>query len=466
MSATADPALPSFAGAPFLADPALRRVVAAITADGDAAGVAGGSASDAVRLVGGTLSDVVRLVGGTVRDAVLGEPMDGDIDLATPLLPQVVSERARAAGLKVVPTGIAHGTVTVVADGRPFEVTTLRRDVATDGRRAEVAFGGDWLEDAQRRDFTMNAMSLAPDGTLHDPVGGYADCLARRVRFIGIADERIREDYLRILRFFRFHARFGAGAPDAEGLHAVTRNLAGLQQLSAERVAQEMRKLVQATGAAPTLGFMAECGVLDRVLAGVPRLVRFARWVEIVRATGTALAPAPALVALSTFVPEDVERLAARLKLSGAERTRMVAAEAARRKIGGLMADGKPEGANGRFSDAKLADGQALEASGDIDASDGHAARVLLYRLGPAAWRDGVALAWADAAAAPDDAGWRSLLALPERWTAPRLPLAGRDLIAAGLPAGPELGRRLAELEARWIASDFTLTKTELLAGQ
>ena len=232
MSAAADPALPSFAGAPFLADPALRRVVAAITADGGE----------------------VRLVGGFVRDAVLGEPMDGDLDLATPLLPEIVSDRARAAGLKVVPTGIDHGTVTVVADGRPFEVTTLRRDVATDGRRAEVAFGSDWLEDARRRDFTMNAMSLSPDGTLHDPVGGYADCLARRVRFIGVADERIREDYLRILRFFRFHARFGSGAPDGEGLHAVTRNLSGLQQLSAERIAQEMRKLVQAAGAAETLG--------------------------------------------------------------------------------------------------------------------------------------------------------------------------------------------------------------------
>lgn len=424
MSADADPALPSFAGAPFLADPALLRVVEAITADGGE----------------------VRLVGGFVRDAVLGDPMDGDLDLATPLLPEIVSERARAAGLKVVPTGIEHGTVTVVAEGRPFEVTTLRRDVATDGRRAEVAFGSDWLEDARRRDFTMNAMSLSPDGTLHDPVGGYADCLARRVRFIGIADERIREDYLRILRFFRFHARFGTGAPDGEGLHAVTRNLSGLQQLSAERIAQEMRKLVQAAGAAETLGFMAECGVLDRVLAGVPRLVRFARWLDLVRATGTALAPAPALVALSTFVPEDIDRLAARLKLSGAERTRMAGAEAARRAIAGQMA-----------SDGKLTDGEGL-------ASDGHAARVLLYRLGPAAWRDGVLLAWADAGM-NDDAWWRALLSLPERWTAPHFPLAGRDLLATGLPAGPVLGRRLADAEARWIASDFTLTKAELLAG-
>jgi tRNA nucleotidyltransferase/poly(A) polymerase len=450
MSAAADPSLPSFAGAPFLADPALRRVVAAIIADGSE----------------------VRLVGGFVRDAVLGEPMDGDLDLATPLLPEVVSERARRAGLKVVPTGIEHGTVTVVADGRPFEVTTLRRDVATDGRRAEVAFGSDWLEDARRRDFTMNALSLSPDGTLHDPVGGYADALSRRVRFIGVADERIREDYLRILRFFRFHARFGTGAPDAEGMHAVTRNLSGLQQLSAERIAQEMRKLVQATGAAATLAFMAECGVLDRVLAGVPRLVRFARWLDIVRATGTALAPAPALVALSTFVAEDVERLAARLKLSGAERTRMAAAEAARGEIGGLLAgaDGEPAGADGGSADATLIDGQAHEAGDGADgsdghASDGHAARVLLYRLGPAAWRDGVALAWADAGAAADDAGCRRLLALPERWTAPTFPLAGRDLLAAGLPAGPELGRRLADAEARWIASDFTLTKAELLAG-
>ncbi len=420
---SADPALPSFAGAPFLDDPALRRVVEAITADGGE----------------------VRLVGGFVRDAVLGEPMDGDLDLATPLLPEVVSERARSAGLKVVPTGIEHGTVTVVADGCPFEVTTLRRDVATDGRRAEVAFGSDWLEDARRRDFTMNALSLSPDGTLHDPVGGYADALSRRVRFIGVADERIREDYLRILRFFRFHARFGTGAPDGEGLHAVTRNLSGLQQLSAERIAQEMRKLVQATGAAATLGFMAECGVLDRVLAGVARLVRFARWLDLVRATGTAIAPAPALVALSTFVPEDVERLSARLKLSGAERTRMAEAEEARRAIAGLVA-----------SAGTSADGDGLPA-------DGHPARVLLYRLGPVAWRDGVLLAWADAGAATDDAGWRTLLSLPERWTAPRFPLAGRDLMAIGLPAGPELGRRLANAEARWIASDFTLTKAELL---
>lgn len=425
---SADPSLPSFAGAPFLADPALRRVVEAVTAEGGE----------------------VRLVGGFVRDAVLGEPMDGDLDLATPLLPEVVSERARAAGLKVVPTGIDHGTVTVVANGRPFEVTTLRRDVATDGRRAEVAFGSDWLEDARRRDFTMNALSLAPDGTLHDPVGGYPDCLARRVRFIGVADERIREDYLRILRFFRFHARFGTGAPDGEGLHAVTRNLSGLQQLSAERIAQEMRKLVQATGAAETLGFMAECGVLDRVLAGVPRLLRFARWVEIVRATGTAIAPAPALVALSTFVPEDVERLATRLKLSGAERTRMAEAEVARRAIGSHMAG------EGQQTD---------QGAGGDGVADGHAGRVLLYHLGPAAWRDGVLLAWSDAGAAADDAVWLRLLSLPDRWSAPRFPLAGRDLLAAGLPAGPELGRRLADAEARWIASDFTLTKAELLAG-
>jgi tRNA nucleotidyltransferase/poly(A) polymerase len=416
----APPALPSFAGAPFLADPALRRVVEAITAEDGA----------------------VRLVGGFVRDAVLGEPMDGDLDLATPLLPEVVSERARAAGLKVVPTGIEHGTVTVVADGRPFEVTTLRRDVATDGRRAEVAFGTDWRQDAERRDFTMNALSLSPDGTLHDPVGGYADCLARRVRFIGVADERIREDYLRILRFFRFHARFGSGAPDAEGLHAVARNLDGLPRLSAERIAQEMRKLLLAARAADTLVVMAECGVLDRVLAGVPRLVRFARFVDVVRATGTALAPAPALTALAVFVPEDVERLAARLKLSGAERTRMAEAEAAAAAIGGLIA-----------------------ADGGGGGADGRAARALLYRLGPAAWRDGVLLAWTDAGAAADDAGWRSLLSLPERWTAPRLPLAGRDLLAAGAAPGPDLGRRLAEAEARWIASDFTLTKAELIGA-
>jgi poly(A) polymerase len=408
-------ALPSFAGAAFLADPGLTRVVAALTAGGDE----------------------VRLVGGSVRDAVLGEPMDGDLDLATPATPDVVSALARRVGLKVVPTGIAHGTVTVVAAGRPFEVTTLRRDVATDGRRAEVAFGGDWVEDARRRDFTMNAMSLSPDGTLHDPVGGYPDCLARRVRFIGVADERIREDYLRILRFFRFHARFGSGEPDAEGMHAVARNVDGLPRLSAERIAQEMRKLLVAARAAETLGSMAECGVLDRVLAGVPRLVRFARFVDVCRGTGGAIEPVPALVALAAFVAEDVERLAVRLKLSGAERGRMAAAEAASR---GITAIG----------------GAAIGA---------REARVLLYRLGAPAWRDGVRLAWAGAGADIDDAGWRALLTLPDRWAAPRFPVAGRDLLAAGVPPGPDVGRRLAELEARWIASDFTLTKSELLAS-
>jgi len=421
---SAEAPLPSFAGAAFLAQPAFRRVVAALAVDGDE----------------------VRLVGGSVRDAVLAGVghaalQEGDLDLATTATPDVVSARARAAGLKVVPTGIAHGTVTVVVDRRPFEVTTLRRDVATDGRHAEVAFGRDWTEDARRRDFTMNAMSLSPDGVLHDPVGGHADCLARRVRFIGVADERIREDYLRILRFFRFHARFGSGEPDAEGLHAVTRNLDGLPRLSAERIAQEMRKLVVAPGAAETLASMAECGVLDRVLAGVPRLGRFARFAAICRAGGADVEPSPALVALAVFVAEDAGRLAARLKLSGAERERMVAAEAAVRPLSRAGAT----------------------ASGDVTA-DAAAARVLLYRLGAAAWRDGTRLAWADAGAAADDAVWHARLTLPDRWPPPRLPVAGRDLLNAGVAPGPEVGRRLAALEARWIASDFALTRAELLA--
>ena len=202
-----------------------------------------------------------RVVGGAVRNALLGLP-HGDIDIATTALPAEVTRRAQAAGFKAVPTGVDHGTVTVVIEGRPFEVTTLREDVETFGRHATVKFGRDWKRDAQRRDFTMNGLSLSPDGEVHDHVGGVADLKARRVRFIGDAATRIAEDYLRILRFFRFHAYYGEGHPDAEGLHAVIAARAGLEQLSRERVRMELMKLLLAPHAVPVLAVMAEAGLL------------------------------------------------------------------------------------------------------------------------------------------------------------------------------------------------------------
>ena len=208
-----------------------------------------------------------RVIGGAVRNALLGEP-HGDTDIATTAPPSEVIRRAEAAGFKAVPTGIEHGTVTVVGAGRPFEVTTLREDVETFGRRAKVAFGRDWKRDAERRDFTMNALSLSRDGTLHDYVGGLADIEARRVRFIGDAGRRIAEDYLRILRFFRFHAAYGEGVPDPEGVAACIEARAGLEQLSRERVRMEALKLLIAKHAVPTLALMTETGLLEQVLGG------------------------------------------------------------------------------------------------------------------------------------------------------------------------------------------------------
>ncbi|HKY87679.1 MAG TPA: CCA tRNA nucleotidyltransferase, partial [Pseudorhodoplanes sp.] len=202
-----------------------------------------------------------RVVGGAVRNALLGEPI-GDIDVATTALPADVIKRAQAQGFKTVPTGIDHGTVTVVIEGRPFEVTTLREDVETFGRKARVSFGRDWKRDAERRDFTINALSVARDGTIHDYTGGLADLETRRIRFIGDPAARIAEDYLRILRFFRFHAHYGEGLPDAAGYHACVAARAGLETLSRERVRAELLKLLIGRHAVPVLAVMSECGLL------------------------------------------------------------------------------------------------------------------------------------------------------------------------------------------------------------
>ena len=288
---------PSLKGAPWLERPETARVFAALEDSGVE----------------------TRAVGGAVRNTLLGRPVT-EIDLATTAVPEQVMALARKAGLKVVPTGIEHGTVTVIADGTPFEVTTLRRDVETFGRHATVAFTENWEEDARRRDFTLNALYAGSDGTVFDPLGGYEDVLAGRVRFIGDAEARIKEDYLRILRFFRFNAYYGKGPFDAAGLQASVRLRDGMAQLSAERIAGEVRRILAAPEAKRAIEALFDYGLLVAVLGGVPRLERFKRLVAIEAAAGRSRDAVLRLAALAVFVAEDADRVAARLHLSNAER--------------------------------------------------------------------------------------------------------------------------------------------------
>jgi poly(A) polymerase len=363
-----------------------------------------------------------RVVGGAVRNALLGEP-HGDIDIATTALPQEVVRRVEVEGFKAVPTGIEHGTVTVVAGGRPFEVTTLREDVETYGRHAKVAFGRDWRRDAERRDFTINALSVSRDGTIHDYVDGLADVAARQVRFIGEAGKRIEEDYLRILRFFRFHAHYGHGAPDPAGLSACIAARAGLEQLSRERIRMEVLKLLAAPHAVPTLAVMTETGLLVAVLGGVPLLASLSNMIKLETALVLTADVVRRLGALGVSVTEDAERLRERLRLANAEHEQLIA-----------MAEGW---------------WRILAAVSERDA------RALLYRLGPEKFTDRVLIAWSRAPEGAADARWHALATLQSRWTAPVFPLKAADFIARGVAKGPGLGASMRAAEAAWIAADF-----------
>jgi poly(A) polymerase len=360
----------------------------------------------------------------------LGLPV-AEVDVATTALPQEVVRRVTAAGCKAIPTGVEHGTVTVIIEHQPVEVTTLRQDVETFGRKARVAFGRDWRADAERRDFTINALSASADGTVHDYVGGLADIAARKVHFIGDAQRRIEEDYLRILRFFRFHAFFGEGLPDAAGLLACIRARGGLAILSRERVRIEMLKLLLAPHAAPTLAVMSEAGLLGAVLSGVPLLASFENVAKIEAARGMAPDAVRRLGALGVLVTEDAERLAQRLRLANAEMDRLLALEMWWRV-------------------APLAGEQA--------------ARALLYRLGAQAFTDKVLVAWARSPAGVADAAWRELASLPQRWTAPVFPLKAADFIRRGIAQGPTLGAALRAAETAWIAADFPAERAALEA--
>lgn len=371
-----------------------------------------------------------RAVGGAVRDALLGLPV-ADIDMATTATPDEVMARARKAGLKAIPTGIEHGTVTIVADGVAFEVTTLRRDVETFGRHAVVAFTKDWTEDAARRDFTLNALYAGADGTIHDPLRGYGDLVAGRVRFIGDAKARIEEDYLRILRFFRFNAYYGKAPLDEAGLAACVALRAGLAQLSAERVAAELRRILVAPASVAAIETLFDYGLLTEILGCAPRLDRLARLTAIEAAQGCEPNAARRLAALAVFVAEDARRLAARFKLSNAEQA--------------VLALGADE---------------ALDPA--LPQED--AAKRLLYHSGPGDYASKVLLAWAACGAFPDDAAWQRALTLPERWQMPVFPLRGPDIMALGDFKGPEIGEQLRAVERHWIDGGFAEDRAALLA--
>lgn len=383
---------------------------------------------DALEAAGGP--DCARFVGGCVRNAIIGKPI-ADIDVATTLTPEAVIEALRAAGLRAIPTGVEHGTVTAVHKHRPVEVTTLRRDVETDGRRAVVAFTTDWREDAERRDFTLNALYARRDGGVFDPTGhGVADARAGRIVFVGDPEQRLREDHLRSLRFFRFLAWYGRGEPDAAAVAAIIALKDQVANLAAERISAELLKLLAAQDPRQAVRLMLQTGVLPVVLPGPLDLARFEALVGI----EAELDEADALLRLAAPLrddPEDGVRTAGRLRLSNAQRDRLAAALA-------------PE--------PQLAPGLAPQA-----------ARALIYRIGAQAFGDRVKLNWA-AAGGGDAAGWRGLLAIGAAWTSPALPVSGADVVAAGAPKGPKVGETLRALESWWIDGDFCADRAAALA--
>ena len=369
-----------------------------------------------------------RVGGGAVRNALLKIPI-GDVDIATTALPSEVIHRAKAAGIKSVPTGIEHGTVTLVIDSQPFEVTTLREDTETFGRKAKVAFGRDWVRDAERRDFTINGLSVDAEGRVHDHVGGLDDIAARRVRFIGDPNQRIAEDYLRILRFFRIHAAYGTGQPDRAGTLACIKARDGLTTLSAERLRLEMLKLMVADGAAGAVAAMVDGGLLLPIFGGVAYTGPFAAMISAERLLGLEPDAVRRLGALAVAVTEDAKRVAARLRLTNSET-------------------------------------KALDSMGHrwwrLAGMDEATARRRLYRLGADRYRDRLMLAWARAGENSRHTPWRELARLPENWSAPKFPLKAADFVARGIAEGPALGQVLALAEDAWLAANFPLDETAL----
>lgn len=372
----------------------------------------------------------MRYAGGVVRDALMGRLVSGDVDLATTATPQQTIDALESAGLRAVPTGFEHGTITAVLEGAgsSVEVTTLRHDVATDGRHAEVAFGADWREDALRRDFTINALFADADGTVHDFTGGIADATAGRVRFVGDAEKRVAEDYLRILRFFRFQAVLGRTEPEAETLAILARHAPALARLSAERVTRELLKLLGADDPAPTWALAAACSI-DRVILGHS-------------AGGAPLARLIACEKLAGLKPEPLRRLAL-LGLPDGDAPGLALSNAQQKALAAMQAAGETLSGANPPGEAQL--------------------RAWLYRLGRDVCRDGLMLAWAR------DEGWdagraANAVAQAQQLAEPVFPLNGRDVLALGAAPGPGIGEILRTVEEWWAEGGFSAGREECLA--
>jgi poly(A) polymerase len=376
---------------------------------------------DALEAEGG--ADCARFVGGCVRNALIGQPVD-DLDIATTLTPDRVTRALEATGIRTVPTGVDHGTVTAVSIHVPHEITTLRRDVTTDGRRATVAFTDDWAQDAERRDFTLNALYARRDGSIYDPTGhGVADARAGRIVFVGEPEQRLHEDYLRILRFFRFYAWFGRGEPDSAAVAACAALKAHIDTLAAERISKELLKLLAAEDPRPAVRLMAETGVLDVVLKGPADLARFEALAAL---EADQLFECEPVLRLAALLPDDqvaAGKLAERLRFSNPDRDRLVAALSPTPALKSWMSPRE--------------------------------IRRAVYRTGHRAFRDRAKLAWAASPRTAATMQWRGMIALAEGWTLPVFPLTGQDVMNAGVPKGPLVGQVLREVEDWWIDHDF-----------
>lgn len=379
--------------------------------------------SETRQVMGALQADGVpaRFVGGCVRDTLLGRPVK-DIDIATAEPPDRVVALIEKAGLRAIPTGIEHGTITAIVGSTPFEITTLRHDVETDGRRARVAFTDDWVSDAERRDFTFNAIFCDEDGTLYDPTGGLADLEVGRVRFVGTALERLGEDVLRLLRYFRLYAYYGSAPPDEDALQACRKMAPQIANLSIERVWGEMRRLLVAPDPVSVLEVMKQWDVLPHVLPEAGDHNRLARLVGIEKEVS---APADDIRRLAALVETDeagAVSLARRLRLSNLEAKRLGAVAAPKYR-----------------PDAH---------------DDEQQNRIVLYRTGPDVFDDLVLLGWAESTGDNDDA-WRGLLTLAERAPVPAFPIGGKDVLARGVPAGTRVGELLEAVEQWWMAQGF-----------
>ena len=399
---------PSLENAAWLNTPAIKKLFAALLLEGDE----------------------VRAVGGAPRNHLLGAPVS-DVDLAAQLPPQEIIARAEKAGIKHIPTGIDHGTITLVIDGHAYEVTSLRRDVETDGRHAIVRFGTDWLEDARRRDFTINALYVSADGTLHDPLGtGIEDIKNRRLRFIGDAETRIREDHLRSLRFYRFAAWYAAPPYDPEAITATIRQRAGLRALSAERVNAELFKLLGAPDPRAALHALYQAGLLTDIVGTAPNIALAQNLIASEQAMSKQPDPLLRLAALAIWHEGDAARLAQALRLSNKQ-------QAALAKLSRYPLFPSPD--------------------------DKAAVTEFRYRAGQEHFSQLAMLAMADRARANGPERWINMIKESEENPLPPFPLSGADLIEAGHQPGPQLGELLSRLEARWLASGMTLTRDDLL---